>query len=291
MYRTFPVHTSPLGSFSALPRGLFSSFSFALSFYTFARKVRRTSYIRQKLHSLSEQQPYSFQNGLLLVIKPRTGRRRLPWIRASPLILTYRAPDATVTGPFWCSCSIWSNHRPYFWRTGSCCALCFTLWTGPHLKLGGGSGVLGPLIWGFWCFCGVPRPPKAQTHAVTSSVDPTNPFLQAAIAPCDTLLLSIFEAPICSFLHSFFLHDDESEALAFLPCTLSFSEAKPFLDTRARPVASYCLLHCSLLPWSPTPVDRSVSLFWQSATSYLDRCQASLRTAAHSMGPLSALLH
>lgn len=148
----------------------------------------------------------------------------------------------------------------------------------------------GPPYLGIWCFCGVPRPPKAQTHAVTSSVDPTTPFLQAAIAPCDTLLLSIFEAPTCSFLDSFFLHDDESEALAFLPCTLSFSEAKPFLDTRARPVASYCLLHCSLLPWSPPSVDRSVSLFWQSATSYLDRCQASLRTAARSMGPLSALL-
>lgn len=210
-----------------------------------------------------------------------------------PPIWTYRTPDATVYGSVLVFLFGLGQSQAGFFTDRV--LLRFMLhvvgWAAPEAwRRLWCSGP--PYFLEFWCFCAVRRPPKAQTHAVTSSVDPTTPFLQAAIAPCDVLSFSIAEAHIRFFLHWFFLHDDESEALACLPCTPSFSEAKPFLDTHTLDQWHHiCLLHRCLLPWSPSPVDRSVSLFWQSATSYLDRCQASQKTAARSMGPVSGQLH
>jgi hypothetical protein len=113
--------------------------------------------------------------------------------------------------------------------------------------------------------------PKPQTYAVTSSVDPTTPFCKLPL-PLRCSLPAISEAQIYLFLSPFFFHDDESEALAFLPCTPPSSEASPFwgYDRHARPVASYLRSQCS---------------HFVVCNSYLDLYWASLQTAGRSMGP------
>lgn len=161
----------------------------------------------------------------------------------------------------------WPITRHIADETGPCCALCFTSWTGPHLKLGGGSG-LAPL--GFVLLCCPPVRPKAQTRAVTSSVDPTTPFCELSF-PLAMLSLCHLWCTDLSLFALFLLHDDESEALAFLPCTPPFSEAKPFLDTRARPVAPY-LPSLHSLPWVSVPGQFGLSVVLASCNSDLDRC-------------------